>query len=219
MAWSYSALKAFETCARQYHEMSVLKNYPWEEGEQQLYGREMHKAAENYINRRTPLPKQFAYMQDVLDTLLKKKGIKLAEQKLAMNHKLEPCKWMAKDVWVRAVVDFLILNEEDGIAWAVDWKTGNSKYADKDQLDVMSLAIFEHYPAIQTVKSALVFVISDGFIKHNRARMETEPLWWDYRNRVAKIDKAHTSGVWNPSQSGLCKKHCAVTSCEFNGRS
>ena len=218
MAWSYSALKAFETCARQYHEISILKNHPWEETQQQRYGLQVHKAAEDFVTNGVPIPAKFSFMQGVLDAMVAKPGKKYAEQKLAINDKLEPCKWMAKDVWVRAIVDLLIVDEDNKLAWAVDWKTGNAKYADTDQLDVMSLVLFAHYPRITRVRSALIFVTNNGFIKHKRTTEEKEKLWWTYRERVAKIDKAHASGVWNPTSSGLCKKHCAVLSCEYNGR-
>ena len=100
----------------------------------------------------------------------------------------------------------------------VDYKTGSAKYPDKSQLDLMSLLVFAHNPDIFQVNSALIFVLKDVFIKHKRYRTEENTMWWDYRNRVAKIDKALSNGVWNPKQSGLCKKFCPVLTCEFNRR-
>lgn len=218
-AWSYSALKDFETCARKFHEIRVLKNYPYEENEQALYGNQLHKAAEAFIKDGTPLPAQFDYMQALLDALLSKPGKKVPEAELHIDVDLKPCTWRAKNVWVRGYADLLILDDDGVTAWVVDYKTGDSKYADKDQLDLMSLLVFARYPQIQQVNSALIFVVKDVFIKHKRKREEAEKLWWNYRERVAKIDKAHTNGVWNPTQSGLCKKWCPCVRCEFNGRS
>lgn len=216
MAWSYSALKKFETCNRQYHETTVLKNYPFVQNEQALYGDAVHKAAEKYVTDKTPFPEQFAFMQPIVDALLSKPGAKIAERNMALNAKLEPCRWMAKDVWVRGKADLLILDE--ATAWVVDYKTGSDKYVDKDQLDLMSVMVMEHYPEINKVHSALAFVVKNNFITHKRFRKDKDALWWEYRNRVAKIDAAHASGVWNPTQSGLCRKYCEVLSCEFNGR-
>lgn len=218
MTWSYSGLKQFENCPRQYYEMSVAKNYPWKDSDQQRYGRDMHKAAELYVKEGTPFPKQFEFMKPVTDAVLSKSGARFAEVKLALNAELKPCRWMAKDVWVRGIVDLLILDGPNQIAWAVDWKTGNDKYVDKDQLDLMSLLIFAHYPTVQRVNSALIYVLSDGFFKHRRVKEEEDPLWWTFRERVAKIDAAKSAGVWHPSPSGLCKKHCDVITCEHNGR-
>jgi len=218
MAWSYSALKQYETCARQYHEIRVLKNYPYERTEETRYGEELHAVVEGYTSAQKSIPSQFEFVKPVVDALLGKPGRKLAEQKLAVTAELKPCSWMAKDVWLRGVIDLLILDEDACTAWVVDYKTGSSKYPDKDQLDLMSMLVFTHYPEIMQVNSALIYVVKDVFIKHKRTRDEAEDLWWAYRNRVAKIDKALTTGVWNPTQSGLCKRYCAVTSCEFNGR-
>ena len=56
-AWSHSALKDFEGCARRYHEVRVLKNYVQKPTEQIRYGKELHKAAEDYVKDNTPIPR------------------------------------------------------------------------------------------------------------------------------------------------------------------
>jgi hypothetical protein len=55
--WSHSSLKDYEGCARRYHEVKVLNNYPFQETEQTRYGKELHKAAEDYVKDGTPIPK------------------------------------------------------------------------------------------------------------------------------------------------------------------
>jgi hypothetical protein len=57
--WSHSSLKDYEGCARRYHEVKVLNNYPFQETEQTRYGKELHKAAEDYVKDGTPIPKQW----------------------------------------------------------------------------------------------------------------------------------------------------------------
>lgn len=218
MVWSYSWLKMYETCARQYHEIKILKNFERENNEQSLYGNDLHKAADELVKRQKPLPEQFAFLQPLIDALMRKPGVKFSELKLALTADLKPCDWMAPDVWVRGIIDFMVLDEEYAQAWIVDYKTGKPKYADKDQLDLMSLLVFAYYPKVVQVHSALAFVVKDIFIKHKRHREESEKMWWDYRNRVAKIEKAQSVNVWNPTRSGLCKSHCVVRSCEHNGR-
>ena len=218
MAWSYSALKDFETCRRKYYEVRVMKHYKREDSEQSLYGDALHDAAKVYVLQGTPLPEQFAFMKDLLDALLLKPGRKYPEHEMSLTAELEPCAWTDKKVWVRGIADLLILDEDDATAWVVDYKTGNNKYADKDQLDLMSLLVFAHFPKVMQVNSALIFVVKEAFVKHKRFITEKDQLWWEYRNRVAKMDEAFSHNVWNPTQSGLCKKHCQVLNCEFNGR-
>ena len=54
--WSHSALKDYEGCPRRYHEVKVLKNYPFTDTQATLYGKEYHEAAELYIRDGKPLP-------------------------------------------------------------------------------------------------------------------------------------------------------------------
>lgn len=216
MSWSHSSLKEFENCARRYHECRVLKNYPKEENEQALYGNLFHKAAELYTFKGTPLPKEFEYGKPLFDALMRKPGVRFAEPKMALSVDLEPSPWNDNTAWVRGIADLLILDNQ--LAWVVDYKTGSAKYPDKDQLDLMSLLVFAHFPKVQQVNSALIFVVKDVFIKHKCFRSDVDRMWWDYRARVAKIDRAKAHGVWNPTRSGLCKRHCPVLTCEFNGR-
>lgn len=214
LTWSHSALKDYENCARKYHEVRVLRKYKQESTEQIRYGEELHKAAEEYVTG-TPLPPQFQFIQPTIDALLAKKGSKHAEIKMALTKELVPCSWTSPDVWVRGVADLLVLDEESKTAWVVDYKTGNNKYPDRGQLDLMALLVFALYPSIEKVNAALLFVVKNSVVKHKVLRSQVDDLWWQYRERTARIEASHANSVWNPKQSGLCP-WCPVTSCEFN---
>ena len=216
--WSHSSLKQFETCQRQYHEIKVLKKWPFEQGEQALYGEQLHLAAELYVKDGTALPPQFAFIKPVLDALLAKKGDKLAEFEMALDEQLNVVPWDSPDVWVRGIADLLIIDEEEGIAWCIDYKTGSDRYPDKNQLDLMSLMVFKHFPHVHEVRSALLFVVKNSIVQHKVTKDQEDGLWWKYRERVANIASCMDTGVWRPKQSGLCKKYCQVLTCEYNGR-
>jgi hypothetical protein len=215
VVWSHSSLKDFEGCARRYHEIKVLKKYKFEETDATRYGTELHKAAEDYLADGVVLPSRFAFVKDVLDVLDKKPGRKLTEHKMALTEKLRPCEWGAPDVWVRGIADLLIIDDENLTAWVVDYKTGNNRYPDREQLVLMSLLVFAHFPHIRQVKSALLFVVKNDMVKHNMSVDETKEQWQRYRERSARISACIDSGVWNPKQTPLCG-WCAVKSCEFN---
>lgn len=218
--WSHSALKDFETCARKYHELRVLKHYPREETEQTKYGELLHEAAEKYVAHAQPLPEAFLFLKEPLDALMQtKQGVRHTEFKMALRATLDPCDWKDGLAWVRGIADLLILDDDGKTAWVVDYKSGSDKYPDKDQLVLMSLMVFQHFPQVENVYSALMFVVRNTMLKHKVRRSETEMLWWKYRERVSRIEECHAADVWNPKQSGLCRKHCPVLTCEFNGRS
>jgi RecB family exonuclease len=214
-AWSHSSLKDFEGCQRRYHEVKVLKKYPFQETEATRYGNQVHESLELYVRDGKPLPPEHSQFKDVADALLKKPGRKLAEQQMALSADLKVVDWFAKDVWVRGIADLLILDDENLTAWVVDYKTGNDKYPDRDQLVLMSIMVFEHYPHIRKVNSALMFIVKNSMVKMQMTRDQKDQAWWKYRERTARIEQCYETDVWNPNQTPLCK-WCQVTGCEFN---
>lgn len=216
--WSHSALKAFETCPRQYHATKILKLYPREESEAQRYGNEVHKAIEDYVRGEAKFPAKHIAFKPAVDAVLSKPGRKLPEYKMGVRRDLTPCDFFDEDVWARGVGDLLVVDDDDLRAWVVDWKTGGNKYPDLDQLTLMSLMVFAHFPHIRQVNSALLFLVPGTMNKSKMTREQFEDGWWRYRERTSKIEAAMAHDVWNPKQSGLCKRHCPHTVCEFNGK-
>jgi len=218
VVWSHSALKDYEGCAKRYQEVRVLKNYQFKETEATKYGTELHKAAEDYVRDGTPIPEQFAFVKDTLDALVAKPGRKLCEHQMALTIDLTPCGWKDAAVWVRGIADLLIIDDDNLTAWIVDYKTGNNKYPDREQLKLMAMMVFAHFPHIRKVNAALLFVVKNDMVKLSMTVDEAEPAWWDYRERIARIEQAHATGVWNPRPSPLCP-WCPVTTCANHPRS
>jgi len=215
VTWSHSGLKDFEGCARRYHEVKVLKNYPFQETTHTIYGKDVHKAIEDYGKDSTPIPEKYAQFKPVVDAVLRKSGRKLFEHEMGVTRDLQPCGFNDPNRWVRGIADLLIINDDNLSARVVDWKTGNNRYPDKDQLVLMSLMVFVHFPHIRQVKSALFFLVKETMTTHAMLRGEAEEAWWRYRERVAKLEMSHKNDVWNPTQSPLCG-WCPVTTCPFN---
>jgi PD-(D/E)XK nuclease superfamily len=213
--WSHSALKDYEGCARRYHEVKVLRKYPFQETDATRYGTQVHEAIEFYIRDGKPLPPSYAQFQPVVDALLQKPGRKFAEYEMALTKDLKVCNWHAPNAWVRGIADILIIDDDNLTAWVGDWKTGNNRYPDRDQLVLMSLMVFQHFPHIRKVNSALLFIVKEDMVKLQMQRDQAEAAWWKYRERIARLEDSHATGVWNPSQSPLCK-WCQVSGCEFN---
>ena len=217
--WSFSKIKSFEQCARQFQHLKILKTYKESESEAMLYGTAFHTAAEEYIRDETPMPPQFAYATEALDNLNAKQGHKLCEFKMGLTENLEPCDFFADDVWWRGIADLVIIDEEEDLAWVIDYKTGKSaKYADKGQLEIMALATFKFFPKIKTVRGGLLFVVSNELVKDSYVNLDQGHLWEKWLGGYAKMETAFDKNVWNPNPSGLCRAHCVVLECEHNGR-
>lgn len=181
------------------------------------YGTQVHKAAEDYIKHDIPVPSQFAFMQKPLDALKAKEGEKLCEYKMGLTRNLEPCGFFDKGVWYRGIADLIVL--QDDRAWVVDYKTGkSSKYADTKQLELMSLAIFKHFPHVKKVKTGLLFVIAEDFVKADFTQHEESILWRPWLDETNRLEKAYELDVWNPRPNFSCKAWCPVTDCAHNGK-
>jgi len=216
--WSFSKIKAFEQCPKQFYHEKVLKEFPVVETEAMRYGTEFHLAAEEYIRDGKPIPKKFSFAQDMLDSLNAKRGVKLCEKKMGLTENLEPCDFFADNVWFRGIADLLIIDVLADTAWVIDYKTGkSSKYADKGQLELMALTVFAHYPDVKKVRAGLLFVISKYLIKDRYADFDKSKLWEKWLGKYNAMKIAAETNVWNPKPSGLCKRHCPVTVCVHNG--
>jgi len=215
VTWSHSSLKDYEGCPRRYQEVKVLKNFPFVENDATRYGTEFHKAAEDYIQDGVVLPDQFMFAKPTLDALVAKPGRKLCELQMALTTDLQPCDWTSPNVWVRGIADLIIVDDENMTAWVIDYKTGNNKYPDREQLKLMSLMVFAHMPHIRKVNSALLFIVKDDMVRHSMAVEQSKAEWWQYRQRIARIEQAHETGVWNTKPSALCP-WCPVTTCEHH---
>jgi RecB family exonuclease len=216
ITWSYSAIKAFETCPRQFYHLRVAKDYKDSGSPATVYGEAMHKAAELYIGNGEELPKEFLYLKPLLDKLAAFPGDKLCEYKMALTMNLEPCEMFSPDAWWRGIADLLIV--DGGTARCIDYKSSKSaKFADKGQLELMALAVFRHFPDVKVVKGGLLFPIANGFIKETYSIDQEGELWHKWLSKYRKVLSAYKNDVWNPKPSGLCKRYCVVTGCEHNG--
>jgi RecB family exonuclease len=215
-AWSFSRIKAFETCPKQYYHVNVLKQFPFQETDATRYGTEFHKACEEYIRDGKPLPPQFSFMQAAMEKLAAMPGEKHCELKMGLTADLEPCDFHAKNVWFRGIVDLLVINGDT--ARIIDYKTGKSaKYADVGQLQLMALSVFKHFPQVKKAKGALLFTVANEIVKQDYSVTDEGVLWKPWVMKYAALEKAHETNVWNPRPSGLCRKYCPVLECAHNG--
>jgi len=181
------------------------------------YGLEVHKAAEDYIGKGVPIPEKYIFIKEHLDKLNLIKGEKLCEYKMGLNSNLEPCGFFDKDVWWRGVADLIIINGDK--AYVIDYKTGKSaKYADTKQLELLSLALFKHFPNVKKVKGGLLFVVSNDLVK-DKYEADNEGVYWaKWLEDTQRLEAAIKNDVWNKKPNFSCRAWCSVTDCEHNGK-
>lgn len=195
----------------------MLKDIVEPETEAIMFGKEVHKAAEDYIGKGTPIPEKYKFIEPVLKILENIKGDKFVEHRMGLTKDLKACDFFDPKVWFRGVADLLIIDEES--AHVVDYKTGkSSKYADTKQLELMALAIFKHFPQVQKVKAGLAFVVCEDFVKAKYTIEDAPKFWLRWIEETDRLEAAHRTGVWNPKPNFTCKAHCKVLDCEHNGK-
>lgn len=218
-AWSYSSIKTFEQCPKKYYHLKVLKDIKDSGSQATIYGQEVHQAAEDYVKDGTPIPEKFAYIRKVVERIAKQKGDKYTEHKMGLKKTedgYETCKFLGKDVWWRGIADVVIIN--GNTAYSIDYKTSkNARYADTKQLDLVAGGLFVEFPEVDTIKSALLFVVSGDLIRKNHYREHMSKYINTFEPTLDRLDTAEQTAVWNAVSGALCR-FCPVVSCEHNTR-
>jgi hypothetical protein len=212
IVWSYSSLKNFEGCKKRYYHEKVVGDYKQSPNEHTTYGTLMHEAIEARIKHGTPLPPEFSHLNGLVDSLLALNGEKLSEVDLSLRSDYTPCTADDPAVWYKGFADLLVINRDRRKALIADFKSGNSRYADMDQLELYALATFRHYPEVDTARGMLLFVKDDKPIAKDFSRAETEERWLRWIGRLDEIRRAREFNNWPATPSGLCR-YCPVTSC------
>ena len=215
--WSYSSLSLFTQCARKFHRLRILKDIVEPESHHLIYGKEVHRVAEEYGRDNKEIPEEYKFIQPHVDTLLGVNGNKFFEYKMALTADLEPCDFYDKEAWWRGIADFISVDGEKSLL--VDYKTGKSaKYADTKQLEILSLAIFSHFPEVVSVKGGLLFLVSEELVKANFYKKEEESYWSNWDSKLERLNLSFEADTWNPTSNFTCRQFCPVLDCEYNGR-
>jgi len=209
--WSFSGLKQYGNCPRQFNEVKNLKNYEVKVSQQMQYGTDVHKALEDYARDGTELPKFYQKFKPLIDALLEIPGERYLEYKMALSADKLACEFDSPDYWVRGIVDFMVIDEDT--AYIVDYKTGSNKYPDTKQLKLMALMTFAHFKDVQRVHAGLLFVAYNSFIKEEYTR--GQPLWGAFEPELKRLEHSVQTNWWPVNPTPLCG-WCPVTACEFH---
>lgn len=216
IVWSFSSLKTFQQCPKKYYHTKIAKDVVEPDTQATMYGKSVHTAAEEYIRDGTPLPKPYEYIRPYLDRLNGIPGEKYCELKLGLTENLKACDFHAPDVWWHGIADLVVIDEERELAHSVDYKTSKSaRYADIAQLQYVAAGIFAKFPRIKKVRSALLFVVSEEFVRADQHADQVDRYMEKPKQNLARIKSALDNGVWNPISGPLCK-FCSVKQCEYN---
>lgn len=215
--WSFSSLKTFKTCARQYKHKYILKDVTDDGNEATRYGSAVHEAIENFLKDGTPLPAAFLRYLPLIAPCIEWEGQMLVEFEMALGPDLQPCEFRDPHYFVRGIADFVKVNGTT--AYILDWKTSKSaRYADTKQLELMALMLFKHFPQVTEVKAGLVFLVADKVVRSIYKAADAKSMWLRWLHDISRVEHAIDNDQFTPNPNNLCRAFCPVMSCEFNGR-
>lgn len=230
VAWSYSVLNSFETCAWRHYKTRVSKTTPDPMGIEGILGLDAHKALELRAKDDMPLPSRIKSRtadglktgqmstdgwEDYVRRIVAAPGELITETPVALNKNLQPVKWFGKDVWVRGVIDIGKILRARGMFW--DWKTGKRKL-DIDQLRLFAALGFARWPQLEKIDTGFIWLPTKQLDRETYERADVPDIWNSFLPRVRRLELAFEKDEWPKNPSGLCKKHCPVHDCPHNGR-
>ena len=208
---SYSALKQFDNCPKQYHMQRITKEVKSSSNEASIYGERVHEQLEQRLKGGELTPETVKY-EELCQAFESGDGELLVEQELCLNKDLVPTGWWDDDAWLRSKLDVLKLNGTT--AGIGDWKTGKYR-PDFFQLELFVLQVFKHYPSVQKIKASFIW-LKDMKLDSKTYRKKQEPaLWNKFFARVQRIEAATETSNWPAKPSGLCPWCPAKHICEF----
>lgn len=214
ISWSFTSLEHSKQCLRSYHEIRVLRNFKQEEGEALIWGNRCHKAFELALRDNIPLPEGMTLWQPTIEQFRGLHGTLLVEQEFALTEGFQPCGYWDKNVWCRGKADALWLDRH--VAKAVDWKFGKRK-PDSDQLALMALCVFHHHPEVDEVRTLFMWMKSLQRDREDFFRKDIPALWQRFIPDLHRLKQAFQTDTWPARTSGLCRNHCPVVTCSYNG--
>lgn len=218
--WSWSALECFEQCPKKFYHKYILREKE-PPSPALIKGRAVHEACERAVKDPATLTPEDIGMLRPFYPLLRTvyeaaKGKRLyTELKMGLTTAVERCLFFDKrpDLWARSAADVLVVDYPN--AFLGDWKTGKVREK-KDQLALMTLFIFKHFPSIEKVTSCNIWLeagkMGEPFIF---TRAEEPALWTWILMRIRKMYATIESEKFCMMPGPLCG-YCPVLSCPNN---
>jgi hypothetical protein len=220
-AFSFSALETFVNCPEQYHHKYVLKDLPPEiESPQQLYGTSTHKHFQDRLESNVALPDDLKHHEVKMQQMLTKDGIFWCEEKVALDKRLQPCRWDDPNILWRGIIDWRLVDRWENSATLVDYKTGKPHQKWK-QLAMFAIHTFAAFPKVEIVNAQFYWTKLDPEVATTKkvwGRADIEQLWLMFAGDLKQYIEAYKTDVWQMRPSGLCAKWCPVLTCPHNGR-
>lgn len=209
-AWSYSVLDMHTTCPKKYYHIKVAKDAKDDDSKFSGEGKKIHEALFHRVVGGKPLPLPLRYLEPLAMPFATAEGEKHGELQLALNRNFQPCDWFAKDVYVRAIIDLLIIRGD--LAIIVDWKTG--KIREKwEQLKLSAAVLSKQMPELKRFRLTFAWTKENYISDPLEMGVGHMPeVWADMLEKANEIEEAIKTTNFPADPGPLCK-WCPVRQC------
>lgn len=210
LAWSYTALSMFEQCKKKYFHLKVKKDVSDDDSAFAGEGKLIHDSLKKRVIDGVALPIELRHLEKMAKKFADTQGEKRGELQLALTETYEPTTWFGKDVWVRAIIDLLVIKGTHALI--IDWKTGKKK-DEWDQIKLSAAVLSQFMPEITDFTLTYVWTASRQISTPLTMKKEhMVNVWSDMQPRVQEIVDAMATTTFPAEPSPLCK-WCPVKQC------
>lgn len=211
LVYSYTFLNTYwNVCPFQAYNRYIIKTTPYVETPQMKWGNDVHTAFEQRIGGGKPLPADMRQWEPFAIPF-DGKGVK-PELKLGITAEGKSVDFWAKNVWLRGKLDVPLIGGT--AAYLLDWKTGNSNYEDRFELDIQAILLHAANPQLKKIVGQFVWLKEDR-LGELFDLTDTSAAWEEVNEIVAELQDNLATGEFKKKKSGLCS-YCDVHSCENN---
>lgn len=187
-AWSYSRLKAWETCPKQAYFKFIMK-LKEPDSVYAARGTELHEMAEKYTKGELadappPLQGTIQWIDEF------RHPDSLPEQQLSFDRGWKKVDWFSFKTYCRVIFDAFLV--QGPIAKVADYKSGKVYKEDHmDQMRLYALAAFKLNPEVEKVEAQVIYFDQDQrmkleFTRDKEAKLQT--YWEDRANKMLSDD-------------------------------
>lgn len=209
---SYSSLKEFDNCPKRYHHTRIIKDVKDVGGEASIYGDRVHKALEERVRDGVALPDDLEKHEPLCAAISGMPGKVYAELELALDKNLNPAGWWDDSAWIRSKLDVFV--DAGKKALIADYKTGKRR-PDFFQLEVSAAQVFIHYPEVQAIQTAFLWLKESTRDDEPYYRKDLQRILDKMGAKIDRIEAAVVDDVWPAKPSGLCGYCPAKDICSF----
>jgi hypothetical protein len=218
-------LSTFEQCEAKYDFLYVTRNVKDTDNEWTTFGTRVHEALEKagrasvgtVVDQAVDALSEEDYPVEVrphlelVRRIVAQPGTKYFEVQVAITKDFKQCEWFAPDVWMRGILDVLVVNGKR--ATVIDWKTGKVR-DNPTQLQLFAALVFILFPEVEEVKTAFVWLQHGQITESLFQRRNATHLWNALLPRFKRVEDAVIVGVFKARPSNLCRWCAAKDVCK-----